>query len=182
MYDVFNILLDSVKPVNHKGNQPWILIRRTDAEVEAPVFWTIWCEQLTHWKIPWCWERLRAEGEEGIRGWDNWMASLMQWTCTWANFGRWWETERPGVLHHGVHGVRKSQTQQGNWKTTVEDLFKKIGNNKGTLHTKKGMIKNRKDSKDLTEAEEIKRWQEYTEELYKKVLMTQLTTMWWSLT
>ena len=49
------------------------------------------------------------------------------------------------------------------------------------MHTKKGMIKNRKDSKDLTEAEEIKRWQEYTE-LYKKVLMTQLTTVWWSLT
>ena len=31
----------------------------------------IWCEQMTHWKSPWCWERLRAEGEEGIRGWDS---------------------------------------------------------------------------------------------------------------
>ena len=50
------------------------------------------------------------------------------------------------------------------------------------MHTKKGMIKNRKDSKDLTEAEEIKRWQEYTEELSKKVLMTRMTTMMWSLT
>ena len=113
------------------------------------------------------WERLKAEGEEGIRGWDNWMASLMQWTCTWANFGRWWETESPGVLHHGVHGVTKTQTQQGNWKETAEDLFKKIGDKKGTVHTKNGMIKNRKDSKNLTEAEEIKyRWQEYTEEVY----------------
>ena len=45
-----------------------------------------------------------------------------------------------------------------------------------------GTIKD-KNSKDLTEAEEIKkRWQEYTEELYKKVLMTQITTMVWSLT
>ena len=45
-----------------------------------------------------------------------------------------------------------------------------------------GTIKDR-NSKDLTEAEEIKkRWQEYTEELYKKVLMTQVTTMLWSFT
>ena len=39
-----------------------------------------------------------------------------------------------------------------------------------------------KNGKDLTEAEEIKRWQEYKEELYKKVLVTQITTMVWSLT
>ena len=37
-------------------------------------------EQL--WKRPWCWERLKAEGEEGDRGWDGWMASLIQWTWT----------------------------------------------------------------------------------------------------
>ena len=36
----------------------------------------IWCKQTTHWKIPWCWERSKAEGEEGIRGWDSWTASL----------------------------------------------------------------------------------------------------------
>ena len=40
----------------------------------------IWCEQMTHWWSPWCWERLGAEGEEGVRGWDGWMASLMQGT------------------------------------------------------------------------------------------------------
>ena len=56
-----------------------------------------WCEQPTHWKSPWCWERLRAEGEEDFQGWDGWMASLMQWTRTWTNFGRWWGTVRPGV-------------------------------------------------------------------------------------
>ena len=38
----------------------------------------IWCEQLTHWKSLWCWERLRAEGEEGFRGWDGCLASLMK--------------------------------------------------------------------------------------------------------
>ena len=58
----------------------------------------IWCEELTHWKSPWCWERLRAEGEEGVRGWDGWTVSLIQWTWTWANSGRWWGTGRPGML------------------------------------------------------------------------------------
>ena len=46
-----------------------------------------WCEHLTHWKRPWCWERLKSEGEEGNRGWNGWMASLRQWTWTWANLG-----------------------------------------------------------------------------------------------
>ena len=46
-----------------------------------------WCEQLTHWKRPWCWEKLKAEGEESVRGWDGWMTSLMQWTWTWATTG-----------------------------------------------------------------------------------------------
>ena len=50
----------------------------------------------------------------------------------------------------------------------TRDLFKKIGGTKGTFHAKMGSIKDR-NSKDLTEAEDTKkRWQEYTEELYKK--------------
>ena len=58
------------------------------------------------------------------------------------------------------------------------DLFKKVGDTKGIFHAKIGTIK----CMDLTEAEEIKRWQKYTEELSKKVLMTRMTTMMWSLT
>ena len=37
------------------------------------------------WKRPWCWERLKAEGEGIDRGWDGWMTSLIQWTWIWAN-------------------------------------------------------------------------------------------------
>ena len=48
----------------------------------------------------------------------------------------------------------------------TRDLFKKIGDTKGTFHPKMGTIKDR-TGKDLTEAEEIKKWQEYTKELYK---------------
>ena len=58
----------------------------------------------------------------------------------------------------------------------TRDLFKKISNTKGTFHAKMGIIKDR-NGMDLTEAEDIKkRWQECTE-LYKKILMTQITTM-----
>ena len=49
----------------------------------------------------------------------------------------------------------------------TSDLFKKIRDTKGLFHAKMGTIKDR-NGRDLTEAEDIKRWQEYTEELYKK--------------
>ena len=57
-----------------------------------------WCEELTYWKRPWCWERLKAGGEGGDRGWDGWMASPTQQTWTWENSGRQWRTGKLGVL------------------------------------------------------------------------------------
>ena len=113
------------KPVNPKGNQPWIFIGRSCAEAEAPILWppdvksqligkdpdngkdwcwswssntlAAWCKELPHWKITWCWERLRAGGERDDRGWDGWMASLTQ-TWVWASARSWWWTGRPGML------------------------------------------------------------------------------------
>ena len=58
----------------------------------SPNTLSTWCELPTHWKRPWCWKWLKAEEEEGNRGWDGWMASPTQWTWTWANSGRWWRT------------------------------------------------------------------------------------------
>ena len=59
----------------------------------------------------------------------------------------------------------------------TRDLFKKIRDIKGKFHAKLSTIKDR-NGMDLTEAEDIKkRWQEYTEELYKKIFKTQITTM-----
>ena len=64
----------------------------------------------------------------------------------------------------------------------IRDLFKKIGDTKGYIfHAKMGTIKDRK-GKDLTETEDIKKYQEYTEKLFKKVSMTWITTMVWLLT
>ena len=58
----------------------------------------------------------------------------------------------------------------------TRDLFKKIRDTKGTFHAKMGSIKDR-DAMDLTEAENIKKWQEYTEELSKKIFTIQIITM-----
>ena len=60
------------------------------------------------------------------------------------------------------------EIEENNRMGKTRDLFKKIGDTKGAFHAKMGSIKDR-NSMDLTEAEDIKkRWQEYTEELYKK--------------
>ena len=74
------------------------------------------------------------------------------------------------------------EIEQNNRMGKTRDLFKKIRDTKETFHVKMGTIKDR-NGRDLREAEDIKkRWQEYTEDLYKKVLMSQITTMVWSLT
>ena len=66
------------------------------------------------------------------------------------------------------------EIEEKNRMGKIRDLFKKIRDTKGTFHAKMGLIKDRKGL-DLTEAEDIKkRWQEYTEELYKKDLHTQI--------
>ena len=70
------------------------------------------------------------------------------------------------------------EIEENNRMGKTTDLFKKIRDTKGTFHAKIGTIKDR-NNMNLTEAEDIKkRWQEYTEELYKKkIFMTQITTM-----
>ena len=103
-----------IQPVHPKGNQPWILIGRTDAEAETPILWPPGCEELTDWKRPWCWERLKAGGEEDDRGWDGCMASLTQWTWVWVGSGSWWWTGKPGVLE-----LMGSQRVRHDWMTEL---------------------------------------------------------------
>ena len=69
------------------------------------------------------------------------------------------------------------EIEENNRMGKTRDLFKKIPDIKGTFHAKMGSIKDRKGT-DLTKAEDIKKmWQEYTEELYKKIFMTQIIMM-----
>ena len=71
------------------------------------------CEELTHWKRPWCWEGL-GEGEEGEdRGWDGWMASLTRWDMS---LGKLWELVMDReAWRAAIHGVSKSQTRLSDW-------------------------------------------------------------------
>ena len=100
--------------VNLKGNQPWIFIGRTDCWIWNSSTLATCCEELTHLKRPWFWERLMAGGEGDDRGWDGCMASLTQWTWVSANFGRWWRTRKPGVLQS-----MGWQRVGYNWKTEL---------------------------------------------------------------
>ena len=81
-------------------------------------YFGLWCEALTHWKRLWCWERLKAEGEEDDRGWDSLMASLTWWTWVWASLGSWWWTGKPGVLQS-----MGSQRVRHNWATEQQLYF-----------------------------------------------------------
>ena len=76
-----------------------------------------WCKELTDWKRPWCWKRLKA-GEGDDRGWDGWMASLSWWAWVWESSGSWWWTGKPGVLQPMGS---QSWTQLSDW--TVQYQF-----------------------------------------------------------
>ena len=108
---------------------PWTARRYNQSilrKISLNIHWKYWCwswnsntlatwwEELTPWKRPWCWERLKAGGEGDTRGWDGWMASPTQWTWVWVNSGNWWWTRRPGMLH--PQGCKESDmTKRLNW-------------------------------------------------------------------
>ena len=80
-----------------------------------------WCEELTHLKSPWCWERLRAGGEWDDRDWDGWLASSTQWTWVWVDSRSWWWTGRPGMLQFmGSERVEHDRATELNWKRATQ--------------------------------------------------------------
>ena len=86
-----------------------------------------WCEELTHWKRPWCWEGLKAGGEGDDRGWDGWMASPTQWTWLWASSRNWWWTEKPGMLQSmGLQRVRPDWVTELNYLLITYGKWKKM--------------------------------------------------------
>ena len=82
-----------------------------------------WCEELTHWKRPWCWERLKAGGEWVDREWDGWMASPTWWTWVWASSGSWWRTGKPGMLQS--MGLKELDTiERLNWTDYISYKYR----------------------------------------------------------
>ena len=79
-------------------------------------YFATWCEELTHWKRPCCWERLKAGGEGDYREWDDLMASLTGWTWVWAWSGSWWWTWKRGMLQFmGSQRVRHDWAIELKW-------------------------------------------------------------------
>ena len=76
-----------------------------------------WFKELTHWKRPWCWERLKAGGEGDDRGWDGWMASPTQWTWVWVSSRSWWWMGKPGGLQS--MGLQRVDTTE--WLNLLTD-------------------------------------------------------------
>ena len=114
-------LLDSkeIQPVHPKGDQSWVFIGSWNSSILATS-----CEELTHWKRPWCWEGLGAGGEGDNRGWDGWMASPTRWTWVWVNSGSWWWTGRPGVLRFtGSQRAGHDWATELNWTDDPEILL-----------------------------------------------------------
>ena len=118
---------EEIKPVNPKGNQPWIFIGRTDVQAETPILWPPDAKSQLIGKDPDAGKDWRQE-EKGVTedemvGWHHW---LMRWLDGIMNLNKLWEIAKDreawGVV---VHGVTKSQTQLSNWTTTT--ILFKIG-------------------------------------------------------
>ena len=102
-----------IQPVNPKGNQSWIFIGRTDAKTEVPILWPPDAKNWLIWKDPDAGKDWRQK-EKATRGWDDWMASLTQWTWVWASSGSSCWIGKPGVLQSMV-----SQRVGYNWVTEM---------------------------------------------------------------
>ena len=93
-----SVVSNSLRPHFLKEISPEYSLERLMLNLKYSNTLATWCEELTHLKRPWCWERLKARGEGDDRGWHGWIASPTRWTWVWASSGNWWWTGKPGML------------------------------------------------------------------------------------
>ena len=116
---------DSWESLGLQGDQ----ISQSSRKSVLSIYWKDWCwswnsktlatqcKELTPWKRPWCWERLKAGGEGDNRGWHGWMASPTWCTWVWASSRSWRWTGKPRVLQS-----MGSQRIRHDWATELTDL------------------------------------------------------------
>ena len=110
-----------IKPDDPKGNQPWILIRRTDAEAKAPILWS---PDAKSWLI-------KKDPDTG-NDWSRRMRQRTRWLeaisnsmdKVWASSGRWWRTGKPGVLQSmGSQRLDTTERLNNNIHTHTPHIF-----------------------------------------------------------
>ena len=90
-----SVVCKEIKPVNPKGNQPWILLEGLMLKLQ---YFDHQIQRADSLEKTLMLERLKAGGKGKDRGQDGWMASPTQWTWVWVGSGRWRRTGKPGVL------------------------------------------------------------------------------------
>ena len=121
---LFSDLLNGWESLGQKGDQTGQSYRKSTLNIHWKGWcWSsntlaTWCEELTHWKRPWFWERLKAGREGNDSGWDGWMASPTWRTWVWTNFGSLWRTGKPGVLQ----SMGSQRAGVSNWTTATKKM------------------------------------------------------------
>ena len=119
---------DSWESLGLQGDPTSPSWRRSVLGVHWKDWWWSWnsntlatsCEELTHWKRPWCWERLKEGGEGDGRGWNGWMASPTWLTWIWVSSGSWWWTGMPDVLQSmGSQRIGYEWATELNWHWNI---------------------------------------------------------------
>ena len=127
----WTVILEKIleSPLDSKENQP---VHPKVLNIHWKDWCWIWnsntlatcCEELTHWKRPWWWERMKARGEGNDRGWDGWMASLTQGRWVWPSSWSWWQIGKHGVLQSmGLQRVRHDWSTELNWTDTYAEPY-----------------------------------------------------------